>query len=186
MRAKGFTMLELMLVTLIVALLAALVAPLLGPTARRAALRTGHYELVRLLRQARYTALATGRDCSVRLEPAPEGYTATVWLGGPESPGEPLDAEWAQPVQLPAIQRLMQVPPDRSAARRESLTIHFTPLGVAQDSVIELPGPAGRIEVRRPSGLVRLVGPDQASPAADDDLRAVQDYWQAHGQAVAP
>lgn len=177
----SFTLVELVLVLLAVALLAALAVPLLGRTGRSVGLRTAHYELLSLLRQARHTAAASGDTCTVHLRPVPGGYEAQVAAVDAAGRARPLREPWAQPVQLPAVRSLLQIPPDRGSSHRTELTIRFTPQGVSEDYVVEL-GTARplRIEVRRPSGLVRLAGQGEAAVIDDAQYRAIEEYWQRH------
>jgi hypothetical protein len=146
--------------------------------------------LVSLLRQARYSATATGKTCIVRLRPTRGGYLAEPFLL--EAEGEPpvaIREEWAKQVQLPAVRELLQIPPDRGQSDRQELTVRFTPLGVAEDYVIELDTPDGqtaRIEIRRPSGLVRLVSAGKTGVLDEKQDQQIEQYWRSHFNRVMP
>ena len=187
---RGFTFIEVVLAALIVALLAALTMPLLGQGARSFGMRTAHYELVSLLRQARYTAAATGKTCIVRLRPASGGYLAEPLIVENEGePPVPIRQAWATQVQLPAVQELLQIPPDRGRSDRTELTIRFTPMGVTEDYVVELDTPDGqtaRIEIRRPSGLVRLVSARRSGVLTERQDQQIERYWREHFDRVMP
>jgi len=176
---------ELLLVLAVVSLAAALVAPRLSPTARRLGVRSASYDLLCLLRQARWWSVSTGRTCLVSLRPVPGGYTAeAAYLPADGDQAEPLEAGWARLEQLPAVKTLMQIPPDRGISRRRELTVRFTPHGVREDYVIALAGePAAggmRIEVRRPSGLVWLLPGEEPSAFDRASLAAIEEYWNRH------
>jgi len=190
---RGFTLLELVLVLLIVALVAALVQPVMRNAGRRLGVYSADYELLALLRQARWWAGSTGRTCLVHLRPTPGGYAAVVeYLEPGQDTPRPLRAEWAGLAQPAAVRMLLKIPPDRGISRRRELTVRFTPWGVEEDYVIALDdasgasggrdgrGPARRIEVRRPSGLVWLVPGDVPGPLDRASIRAVEEYWRAN------
>jgi prepilin-type N-terminal cleavage/methylation domain-containing protein len=182
---RSFTLLELLLVLVILSLAAALVFPRLGPAGRRIGVRSASYDLLWLLRQARWWSMSTGQTCLVDLRPVAGGYAADVkYLAGPDAPAQPLRDEWACLEQLFAVKRLMQIPPDMGISRRKELTVRFTPWGVNEDYVIELAEGAGgggtRIEVRRPSGLVWLVPAEEPGPFDPGSLSAIEQYWERH------
>ena len=189
MDRRSFTLIELLLVLVIISLVAALVAPRLGPAARRIAVGSANYDLLWLLRQARWWAMSTGETCLVQLHPVAGGYAAQV-LHLPHRGGDPqpLRVEWASLEQLPAVKTLMQIPPDRGIARRKELTLRFAPWGVEQDYVIALQegyGQAGmRIEVRRPSGLAWLLDGETPSLFDRESMGAIEDYWRAYCRDV--
>jgi len=181
----GFTLMELLLVLVIVSLAAALVLPRLGPAARRIGVRSASDDLLWLLRQARWWSMSTGRSCGVHLCPVAGGYAADVaYLAGPDETPRPLREEWTHLEQLPAVRKLMQIPPDMGISRRTELSVRFFPWGVNEDYVIELAEaarPGGmRIEVRRPSGLVWLLPAERPSTFDPGSLAAIEDYWERH------
>jgi type II secretory pathway pseudopilin PulG len=183
--SRSFTLMELLLVVVILSLAAALVLPRLGPAARRIGARSASYDLLWLLRQARWWAAGEGQICRVHLAPAPGGYTAQVThQRTDDDPPQPLRAEWARLEQLPAVKKLLQIPPDRGVSRRKELTVRFTPWGVSEDYVIALaeePVRTGmRIEVRRPSGLAWLLPEDAPSAFDRESMAALENYWEAH------
>lgn len=186
---RSFTLVELLLVVAIIALAAALVLPRLGPSARRIGAGSASYDLLWLLRQARWWSLSSGQICLVRLTPATGGYAAEVtWRTTDEDTPRALGAEWAHLDQLLAVKKLMQIPPDHGASRRKELTVRFTPWGVNEDYVIalaEVPGRAGtRIEVRRPSGLVWLLPDDRPGDFDRESMAAIGNYWEAHCRSI--
>ncbi len=186
---KSFTLMELLLVAAIVSLVAALVAPRLGPAARRLGVASADYDLLWLLRQARWWSMSTAQTCLVHLRPVEGGYTAEVsYLPAGGSVAQPLRAEWARLEQLPAVKTLMQIPPDRGISRRAELTVRFTPWGVSEDYVIALKESSGRggarIEVRRPSGLAWLVPGETPSAFDPESLGAIESYWQSYCRNV--
>ncbi|MFW6133453.1 MAG: pilus assembly FimT family protein [Planctomycetota bacterium] len=186
-RHKSFTLLEMLLVVGIVALTAALTLPALGGSGRTLAARASAYELVRVLRQARWQAAGAGRACTVRLTPQADGYRATVYAdeGGRS---RRVAARWADSSRLGAIRELVRIPPDRVEARKDTLDVRFAPWGVEADYVIRLGSGARamRIEVRRPSGLVRLLDASTDSLLDPDRLAAVRRHWQDHCRTPAP
>jgi len=180
---------ELLLVLVVMSLAAALVVPRLGPAARRIGLRSASYDLLWLLRQARWWSMSTGQTCLVHLRPVAGGYAAEVsYVPVDGRLPQPLPEEWAQLEQLPAVKELMQIPPDRGISRRKELTVRFTPWGVDEDYVIALSegfGLAGsQIEVHRPSGLVWLLSDDQPGAFDRKSLAAMESYWQTHCSSI--
>lgn len=186
---KSFTLIELLLVLVIVSLAAALVAPRLGPVGRRIGVGSANYDLLCLLRQARWWSMSTAQSCLVRLRPAEGGYAAEVsYLAPGSGVAQALRADWAKLEQLPAVKTLMQIPPDRGITRRRELTVRFTPWGVSEDYVIALDEGASRggmrIEVRRPSGLAWLLPADTPSAFGRESMGAIEDYWQVHCRGI--
>jgi len=177
-RARSFTLVELLLVVLVLGLLAALAAPALGPAARALGAGSVQYELLRLLRAARWHAADTGRTCLVTLTPAEGGYDAEVVEVDEEGARRPVDQPWAELSQRAEVQRLMRIPPDRPGTVRRRMTVRFAPTGVRADYVVHLGETGGRIEVRRPSGLVWLLGADEPGVLGPGGLERIERQWQ--------
>ena len=176
--ARSFTLVELLLVALVLGLLAALVAPALGPAARTLGAGSVHYELLRLLRAARWHAADTGRTCLVTLTPAEGGYDAEVAEVDAAGSRRPVDEPWAALSQRAEVQRLMRIPPDRPGTVRRRMTVRFAQTGVRADYVVHLGAAGGRIEVRRPSGLVWLLGADEPGVLGPGGLERIERQWQ--------
>jgi len=177
---KSFTLTELILVAVMVSLLAALVVPAIGGAARGLAGRSAAYDLVRLLREARWRSAQTARTCLVKLIPTEGGYRAEALETTPGRPGpEAIQADWARSELLEDVGTLMKIPPDRGGSSRRELTIRFEPWGVGADYVVALQtGDPMRIEVRRPSGLVWLVPAEKPSPFDRESFLAIENYWR--------
>jgi len=177
---KSFTLTELILVVAMLSLLAALVVPTIGGAARGLAVRTAAYDLVRLLRQARWWSARTTRPCLVKLAPTEGGYRAEAFELTSAPPGlKALQADWAGSDLLEDVGTLMKIPPDRGASARRELTIRFEPWGVTADYVVTVrTGEPMRIEVRRPSGLIWLVPGDKPSPLDRRSFLTIENHWR--------
>lgn len=188
-RAKSFTLVELVLVVLILALVATLALPALSGGGRRLAARATAYELVWILRQARWHAAAGSEPCWVRLTPDESGgYRAEILSVDTESGPRPVEAAWARSPLLGELDDLIRIPPDRDLATRGELMVRFQPWGVDADYMVRLNDGdrAVRVEVRRPSGLVRLVEDDTPSLLDPDRLADVRNHWRRHCRGAAP
>ena len=186
-RNNAFTLVEMILVVAIIALATAIVAPLMADAARGLAGQAAAYELLSLLREARWYAADTGQSCIVRLEPTDRGYRWEVFQApvGEELRAE-VEAEWAASGLLEKIEGLMRIPPDRQLRTTRAMDIRLEPWGTEADYVIDLGGRRPmRIEIRRPSGMAWLVDADP-DPALDTrGLSEAQDYWEANCRALA-
>jgi len=183
----SFTLLETVLVLALLGLVATILYPALAGGGRRIALGSADYELLWLLRQARWWSVSSGQVCEVRLKPLPDGYAAEVSYLPPGADRLwPLREEWARLDELPAIRRMVRIPPDRERMLRGELAVRFRPWGVNEDYVIDLAAAEGRgparIEVRRPNGLVWLLPADEPGPFDPDSLRDMEAYWRSHCQ----
>ena len=66
----------------------------------------------------------------------------------------------------------------RPGAVRREMTVRFIPTGVRADYVVYLGAAGGRLEVRRPSGLVWLLGADEAGVLGPGGLERIERQWQ--------
>jgi len=175
---------ELMLVLLMMAMLAGVVYPSARGLWKRLRAESAQFELVGLLRQARWWSARTGKACLVHLESSDEESSAEVrYIDHVDGPPALLKAHWARLKQHPHIVSLAKLP-DREIDREEQeLTVVFTPQGVTSDYVIGLAptfGESVQIEIRRPSGLVWLVRPGSPDSLSRGQLASIDDYWQGH------
>ena len=181
---RSFTLMELMLALLIMAMLAAVVYPPLRAVQRRAHGEAARFELLRLLRQARWWSVQTGRTCRVRLVSTEDGCAVEVThTDGAGRRATALKADWTALEQRPRIVSLLEVPTRQTGQEDEELTVVFTPSGVCADYIIGLAGPtgrAGRIEIRRPSGMAWLVSANAPAGLTPESLARIEDYWQSH------
>ena len=186
--ARGFTLIELMLVLMILGLAATLVWPSLGAFSRRVAGEAGRFDLVGLLRQARWWSAATGQICTVQLDASQERCQIAVQQGsGAGGEMAAVDADWTELSQPPKVTGLTEIAPGGSHFKSGRMTVVFTPCGVQRDYLIDFAGDhaqAARIEIRRPSGLIWLVPSDVPAGLAEDNLDAVDTYWRSHYRDV--
>jgi len=183
--ARSFTLLELVLVVALIGLISTMALPMLSGLGRRLGVQSANYELLWLLRQARWWSARTGRACLVRLRPTETGYDAEVsYLDRDGQTTHPLRADWTTLAELPNIQQMVRIPPDRDMMLKGELTVRFRPWGVSEDYMIQLAAIDGqepaRIEVRRPNGLVWLLPGDQASPFDPEHLAAIESHWRTY------
>ena len=169
---RGFTLIEVLLVLFIIALLLTIVAPTLAPLQRRIADESAQFELVALLRQARWWAIQSGRTCQVELTAGPEVPGGTLGVRNsaqgerdsaqgvrnsaqgvriraqvtlPSETARPdvvVTDDWAQVEMLPEIESMEAIPP-AAGDRPKRLAVVFTPGGVGRDYVISLRSPGG-------------------------------------------
>jgi type II secretion system protein H len=187
-RNEAFTLIELLLVLAIVSLAAATVAPLMAGSARTLAGRAAAYEMLSVLRHARWYAADTGRSCVVRISPDESGYRWEVFEALPDRDElTSVDADWARPALLEHIDGLMKIPPDLALRSDTAMDVRMEPSGVDSDYVIDFGDAAPmRIEVRRPSGLVWLVDAKTEDLLDRQNLTDAQDYWARHCSTLLP
>lgn len=184
-RDRGFTLIEMLLVLLIISILAGIVYPSLGSLSRQATGRAAHFELLGLLRQARWWSAQTGRTCVVRLVTGRNDCTVDVRTPDdagrlvPLGPGE----EWTLLESAPRVTGLRSIPPESEASKEDEMTVVFTPQGVGRDyriTLAEETATSAQIEIRRPTGLVWLVRPDTSASLSEKNLAAIDTYWRNH------
>jgi prepilin-type N-terminal cleavage/methylation domain-containing protein len=181
-RDSAFTLIEILLVVAIIGLAAAIAAPLMAGSSRGLAGRAAAYEMLSLLRQARWYAVDAELSCIVSVSPAENGYRWEVFRAPPGSDDlTTVDAEWAQPGLLEKIDGLMRIPPDSRLQSAHAMDIRLEPWGVDADYLIDLGGPHSmRIEVRRPSGMVWLLDDQAGESLGGEGLSAAEAYWEAN------
>ena len=184
----AFTLLEMLLVLTILVMAASIVWPTFGSLTRRVLGQEARYELLGLLRQARWWAARTGKTCRVHLV-AGEGpcevqvsyIEPSAGASAAAGAGVAVSDDWAMLEQAPRVTGFLQTRSQTGGKTAPEATLVFAPAGVDQDTVIILagdPGDApGRIVVRSPSGLAWLVDGSQASEITHESMQA---YWCAN------
>ena len=183
-RRAGFTLMEMVLVLLIIALIGAMVYPSTRATWRRALGESSRYELLRLLRHARWWSSNSAMVCTVRLHSSQGRYVAQVsYLPHEGALPQPLRAQWTVLESAPMIESMAAAPAGGTLKEQRELEVRFTPWGVSEDYVIVLGEQEGRpaqIDIRRPSGLVWMRLVDSPSIVDGVNSAALSEYWEAH------
>ena len=187
-REPGFTLIELVLVLLVLSLVVGIVYPSLGTLSRQATGRGAHFELLSLLRQARWWSARTGRICEVHLVVDRDDCTVEVFTrDGDRLVPLPAEEEWTILEQFPRLTGLRSIPPMSDGAKKNEMTVVFTPQGVRRDYRITLAEESvtsAQIEIRRPTGLVRLVRPETPESLSEKNLAVIDTYWRDHCRDV--
>jgi Tfp pilus assembly protein FimT len=175
----------MLLVLLIISLLVGIVYPSLGALSRKATGRAAHFELLGLLRQARWWSARTGRICAVHLVIDRDDCTVDVLTRDAADRPVPLPAveEWTILEQFPRVTGLRSIPPASEETKENEMTVVFTPQGVRRDyriTLAEESATSAQIELRRPTGLVWLVRPETSASLSEKNLAAMDTYWQHH------
>lgn len=136
-RARGFTLLELLVVLGLAAIILALVLPRLGGGLEGLRVRTAARQVAALLRSARVHAIAGGQTVAVTVDPR----GGTLQVEPPGRTGAPSRLAMPQGVRLAVLDEAARPRRDRPTR------IRFSPRGGSDGGALDVTGAGRRISI---------------------------------------